>query len=270
MKSINIYVLMHNKPIEEEYDEELYKPLICGSEKLEKTGKYLRDDTGDNISSLNRYYSELTGEYWAWKHSKSDIIGFCHYRRWFVKNFTYKKLDKETILSDLEDYDIILPRKNKLRFPFFKHVKNWNETNPEYGVKLEDYAKLKEFIKINFPEYYPSFKEYWVEKAVYSNNMFICNKELADEYFNWLFNVLDGFKNEIDFSEYASSNQRIFGFMSENLLSIYVKHHKLKIKEYPYYFTNHPYPYLRLLLRRFPTFEYYFFKYSTKLLRLIK
>lgn len=38
-------------------------PLQVGSALREDMG-YIRDDTGDNISDLNPYYSELTGQYW--------------------------------------------------------------------------------------------------------------------------------------------------------------------------------------------------------------
>ncbi|HBK6302481.1 TPA: DUF4422 domain-containing protein, partial [Campylobacter jejuni] len=52
------------------------------------------DDTGDNISYLNRCLNELTGIYWAWKNydklGNPDYIGFMHYRRHFIfdNNFT--------------------------------------------------------------------------------------------------------------------------------------------------------------------------------------
>ncbi|EOJ2249152.1 DUF4422 domain-containing protein, partial [Campylobacter jejuni] len=46
------------------------------------------DDTGDNISHLNRYLNELTGIYWAWKNydklGNPDYIGYEHYRRHFI------------------------------------------------------------------------------------------------------------------------------------------------------------------------------------------
>lgn len=44
----------------------MYQPLQVGREEKEDLG-YLCDNTGDNISAENCYYSELTGLYWIWK-----------------------------------------------------------------------------------------------------------------------------------------------------------------------------------------------------------
>ena len=89
MSSMKIYVLTHKKFDYEKND--LYEPLLNGSALLNEDFGYTRDDTGDNISNLNPYYAELTGEYWAWKNSNVDIIGFCHYRRYFVTGISLKK-----------------------------------------------------------------------------------------------------------------------------------------------------------------------------------
>ncbi|EAK5848006.1 DUF4422 domain-containing protein, partial [Campylobacter lari] len=51
------------------------------------------DNTGENISYLNRYFCELTGIYWAWKNydklGNPDYIGFAHYRRLLFNDKEY-------------------------------------------------------------------------------------------------------------------------------------------------------------------------------------
>ena len=39
------------------------------------------DDTGDNISSLNSIFGDLTVTYWAWKNTNDEHLGVCQYRR---------------------------------------------------------------------------------------------------------------------------------------------------------------------------------------------
>lgn len=59
--------------------------VIAGSDFQTKEvpeGVY-QDNQGDNISSLNKSYCELTTQYWAWKNMQADYYGFCHYRRFF-------------------------------------------------------------------------------------------------------------------------------------------------------------------------------------------
>ena len=227
MDKITIYILTHKKfDYESIEDKQVYKPLLCGSASLNEGFGYVRDDVGNNISSLNKYYSELSGEYWAWKNDTSDIIGFCHYRRYFTKNILLNKMSKQDIQKSLDNYDIILPQKMHLGITVLK------EADSSIDIQKEkDYILLREIIAKESPEYLESYDEVLNGKELSFYNMFICRKEIADDYFKWLFDILKIFKDQTDFSQYEKGNARILGYLSERLLNVYVKKHKLKVNE---------------------------------------
>lgn len=249
--NIEVYVLTHKK-IEENYESPPYVPLLNGSSLLDQDFGYLRDDDGENISKLNIYYAELTGQYWAWKNSNADIIGFCQYRRWFVRNLKFDKLTEKDIQKDLENYDIILPQRTNSNDYLEDGIKKSLSNNPDYGAKWEDYLKLESILKEKFPEYYRPYKEIMKGKGGYNCNMFICKKELADEYFSWLFDVLNELKNEIDFSTYPKDNKRVLGFCSEYLLNVFVYKNNLRIKEHYIINIERKFPILSIINTKFP------------------
>ena len=71
--SMRIYTMTHKKftPL----SDKLYVPLHVGRACGEDFG-YQGDDTGEQISALNCYYSELTGFYWIWKNCH-DVNSVC-------------------------------------------------------------------------------------------------------------------------------------------------------------------------------------------------
>lgn len=234
MENLKIYILTHKKFEYEKSD--IYEPLLNGSALLENDFGYIRDDAGDNISKLNPYYAELTGEYWAWKNSDADIIGFCHYRRYFVKNILLKKLEKKEITNILNKYDIILPHKLKLDLTNLEFIEiEGKKTNT--CERKEDYNLLRKILEDESPEYLKYYDEVLNGKEIFLYNMFICRREIADDYFEWVFNILEKFKEQNDFSSYGE-NKRVLGYLSERLLNVYVKKHDLKVKE-KYVVTSH-------------------------------
>ena len=65
------------------------------------------DDSGENISHLNRYLNEMTAIYWAWKNYEKignpDYFGLMHYRRHFIFN-NQCKLPNRTWLNNSSFY----------------------------------------------------------------------------------------------------------------------------------------------------------------------
>ena len=119
----------------------------------EETFGYLRDDVGDNISSKNDAYSENKGLYWIWKNSTAEIVGLNHYKRYFKKGFLWSGdyLDKETIIKDLQNYDIILNKRKQA-------IKKWDLF--QNFLSKQDLIISCEVIKEKFPEYYEIMLRY--------------------------------------------------------------------------------------------------------------
>lgn len=261
MVKISMYVLTHKKFDLEK--NEIYKPLLNGSVYHKDDFGYLRDDLGENISNLNEYYSELTGQYWAWKNSNDEIIGFCHYRRYFAKNFSLKILEKDDIEEILNDYDIILPNKTLMGMTNIQDVERTRKYL-DYGPYIDEYYTLRDLIEKDYPDYLVYYDEMLNEKECYWFNMFICRKELADDYFEWLFDILAKMEDLIDFNKYPSGQKRILGFLAERLINVYVKKNNLKIKEKPILINDRKFPIIHVIGFRLPII-FLSFKFFTKL-----
>lgn len=105
---IKIFALTHKKF--EVPQDKMYQPLQVGREEKEDLG-YLCDNTGDNISAENCYYSELTGLYWIWKNVHTyKYVGTCHYRRYLL-NEQEKIFTEAEYLKLLKDYDLITTKR---------------------------------------------------------------------------------------------------------------------------------------------------------------
>lgn len=230
MENIKIFICTHKETIFKK--GEIYIPLLCGAD-YHKEIKILGDNTGDNISIKNKNYCELTGIYWIWKNINSDYIGVCHYRRYFNLKKIHRidekdlergiKLSEEKIKFFLEKNDMIVSEELKL-YP------NVEEQYKKYH-RIEDLKNLKKIITKNCEEkYIVAMNKVLKEDIIYPCNMLIARKEVFDDYCKWLFGILFELEKEIEISE-DSYQARVFGFLSERMLRVYIEANKLKIKE---------------------------------------
>ena len=65
-------------------EDNCYFNIQCGKEDTGIDLNIVGDNTCDNISIKNKYWSEITGLYWELKNLEQvSYVGLCSYRRFF-------------------------------------------------------------------------------------------------------------------------------------------------------------------------------------------
>lgn len=209
-------------------------PVMAGSALVNTVipADYIRDDSGDNISYKNREYCELTALYWAWKNLDADVMGICHYRRFFASPVNRKSFLKEEEAEHLiKYYDVLLPRQRDYLL----------ETNYSQYANAHDAADL-EMIKNIISELYPGYlKAFDIRMSMTKGhrfNMFVMRKRLADEYCSWLFDILFELEKRRDAAHCNVNDERIYGYLAERLLDIWIDTKELRTTDLDYIFIG--------------------------------
>lgn len=241
-----IYVVGH-KDFELPTNDSLYIPLMVGHSKSIINDRYVTDDVGDNISDKNPWYNELTGLYWIWKNSDADVVGICHYRRYFVnplgkiENIVFKKDIQPNWLLNKNNIDYILSRSDVIvhNKTFFK------ESNMKQLCIKEDDSEKERGSKVSremldlagevFENLYPSEKATY-DKVMFGHsahllNLMICKRELFDKYCEWLFPLLENVEEKAKDKCNNTLPKRYIGLLAERFLDVWIMSNKLKIKE---------------------------------------
>ena len=225
--TLQIYIMTHVS-----FDvppDPIYHPLHVGRALKEELG-YPGDDTGDNISDQNMYYSELTGLYWAWKNVRNtEYIGLCHYRRYFLNEHN-RLMTKADFMPILEKYNVILSQ------PVISD-KCYRDTYAE-AHNIHDLEIVGEAITTLYPDCVPIFEEVLAGRKLYCGNLFVTTKTLYDEYAQWLFSIFSIAQEHIDVSTYDDYHRRVYGFLSEQLIYVWVRYRNLTYYEAPIGFTQ--------------------------------
>lgn len=199
---------------------------------------------GGSISSKNPNFCELTGLYWIWKNgleSQNDIVGLIHYRRGFTNkksNIIYslggkvpENIEYEKFKVILKKYDMVVPIPEKgFKTVYQTYSKMHNE---------EDLILTRKVISDLYPEYLRAF-DYAMNAHYYFNgNMFVTRKEMLDQYADWLFSIYKQLEKLIDLNKYENTYQsRVYGFISERLLNVWLVFNKVNYKKMPMFNTE--------------------------------
>lgn len=231
MKDVKITIATHKKY--KMPNDNIYVPIHVGKELKNEDLGYEGDNEGENISSKNPYFCELTGLYWAWKNLQNEYIGLAHYRRHFsVKKCKSKipeermdyVLTKEEASKILERTNIILPKKRNYYIEtIYNHYK--------HTMYIEPLDETRKIIEEMYPDYLPQFDRIYKKTSAHMFNMFIMKREILDEYCEWLFSILFELEKRIEVNKYDDFHARFFGRISEILLDIWIEKNNLSYEE---------------------------------------
>lgn len=205
--------------------DDYFFPIHVGAKISNISLGFQRDDKlngidTDNISDKNPNYCELTAIYWAWKnltkiYPNVKYIGISHYRRYFIK-----PNKKQTVF--LNTGGILIP--NLKYYPY--SIEN------AYCIEHErfDIEVLKNTIIDLYPDYKEITNEVFRGNKTTVCNMFIANKDFYNSYCEWLFSILFEVEKRVHIENYDDYQKRIFGFMAERLLYVYILQNNIKYK----------------------------------------
>lgn len=242
MVEIKLFVSCHEAALVPEHP--LLVPIQVGAAlSRDRFSGFLHDDTGENISTQNRSYCELTAQYWAWKNVRAAYYGLFHYRRYLYPDVTAKrpyriegtptkgllvKLGYESFAGLISQYDLLLPIGEDMHIPVREH---YARAPCHFGKDLD---MVESIVQELHPEYASAMEEYLSGTVCYFGNIFIMERAAFQAYSAWLFSILEEFDRRAGINGYSPQELRVDGYLAERLLGVWATHHKeLRRQELP-------------------------------------
>lgn len=113
---------------------------------------------------------------------------------------------------------------NKRRYRIESNRSHYNHAHPR--VALDETEKI---IHQLYPDYDMSFQKVMNRTWAHMFNMFVMRRDYFNQYMEWLFTILFTLEKRLDISGWDSYQSRVFGFVSELLLDVWLEKIKLFI-----------------------------------------
>ncbi len=133
---------------------------------------------------------------------------------------SYKKAEKL-----LNKFDFISTKQYKSGCTVKEHLLE--------NVRERDFNILRSVVESTNADYINAFDKVFAGRKSYLLNMFICKKTLWDDYYKWLFTIFTEMEKYVDMAGYSVQEQRLYGFLSERLFTVYVNKNGYKVKSFP-------------------------------------
>ncbi len=228
-----------------------------------------RDNTSVNIATHNSVLSELTAHYWVWQNQPSEIVGFCHYRRYLLPESSIEWLAREAsqpyaelppggfglyasgyvteqsalgshltaidyaaaMADALQDADILLPAPNKL--PADSFLGQYSRAHPVEPF----YSMLAAIAKRDNDLGKAAHHFFTTHEQAHWNNLYVTRWNVFHEFCEFQFDILLTLLKEDRTFPDAYQN-RYGAFLSERLFNFWIWHRKLNVKQLPWCMTE--------------------------------
>ena len=206
----------------------VYVPIFVGAALVGGAAVpagFRRDDDGENISAQNKSWCELTALYWAWKNLKgAEAVGLVHYRRHFKGRGGVAS--GAELCAALASVDVILPKKRN----YFIETTYSQYVHAHHAVDLDETRRI---LSERHPDCLAAFDAVMKSTSGHRFNMMVMKRPVFDRYCKWLFGILAELERRLDVSTYSEYDRRVFGFVAERLLDVYVRAKGVKFVEMP-------------------------------------
>lgn len=174
-----------------------------------------------------------------WKNCTADIQGLYHYRR-FISGIDTPNASEQVVISqrgrilansitEQKILDALSGAAVILCFPYSPYPLDSLEDLRRF-VYLKDIKAMCEFMRENYPDYMPSLNHILGSEHMSYCNMFIARREFVNDYCSWLFDILGRLEGRISLEGYDTQHKRIYGYLAEVLLNVYIHRHNLRCK----------------------------------------
>lgn len=199
-------------------------PIQVGAALTDTRVADICDNTGDNISSKNVNYCELTALYWMWKNrlltqeeaedGEEEYYGLFHYRR----------------ILDISEDDINRIACNNVdvvvSFPTL-HEPDITEHHARY-IPESDWEAMRRALEELQPEYASAFADILSQPYMYNYNMLVAKKSVLAGYCAWLFPILER-TEALSTPKGWERADRYIGYLGENLMTLYLLYNRERL-----------------------------------------
>lgn len=194
------------------------------------------DATGENISAKNASYCELTALYWLWKNVHADVKGLVHYRRHFTHG--HPLLAKRAAVLTESDWQAMFQTADIVVPTWREYYIETNQSHYIHAHYARDLAQLRRTLRTLHPTAIPFFDVQMKRTHAHMFNMMVMREELFDAYCAWLFPVLADVERHTDLTGYDPFQRRLYGFLAELLLDVWIDTNGLDYRECPVTFLE--------------------------------